>query len=70
VSEWQPIESAPKDGTEILVTDARTKDWTHVAYWDDAVSAEYPWMHADADSSWHKDMFTHWMPVPAAPQPN
>lgn len=66
---WQPIETAPKDGDEILVTDARVKDWTHVVYWDDEARGEYNWARADTCAKWHKDAFTHWMPVPKAPSP-
>lgn len=64
---WQPIETAPKDGTSILVTDARVKEWTQVAWWDDEAKTDWKWAHSDADGLWHKDSFTHWMPVPIAP---
>ena len=63
---WQPIETAPKDGTAILLTDARVLDWTQVAYWDGR-PGEYVWARDDADTLWHKDSFTHWMRLPSPP---
>lgn len=66
-AQWRPIETAPKDGTSILVTDARVEDWTQVVWWDDEVMTDWKWAHSDADGLWHKDSFTHWMPLPVAP---
>lgn len=67
MSEWRPIETAPKDGREILVTDYRIMEWTHVVFFDDEASPPHVWGRADTDTHWHHDMFTHWMPVPKAP---
>lgn len=60
-AEWRPIETAPKDGMEILVivkfTNQRTK-----AFWDTArggVWSEWPGRI--------KIYPSHWMPLPAAP---
>jgi hypothetical protein len=69
--EWQPIETAPKDGTRIL------------AYWPDiyanssAVQCETwwgPW--GNSKSTWQTvwewadgpNCPTHWMPLPEPPQ--
>lgn len=78
--EWQPIETAPKDGTEILLTNGKT---VAEGQWCD----EEPYIreYRDADGRWidqqESDGFegwmdwsggmkpdpTHWMPLPPAP---
>jgi len=67
--EWQPIESAPKDGTEIWAFDE--SEHQCLAYWMD-----YPkwsgWIFVDellADIHPAGINPTHWMHKPAAPQP-
>lgn len=67
---WRSIETAPKDGTAILLTDARVLAWTHVAGWDEYQfrgETCWGWGRDDCDTFWHHDMFTHWMPLPAPP---
>jgi len=71
---WRPIESAPKDGTDVLVwcvhpnakycdTLADASDWqcSVVARWIE---------HNGGGWTWHGMLgtFTHWMPLPAAPK--
>lgn len=53
---WRPIETAPKDGTHILLANK-----AHVAdgLWRRTCWA-WPYLHNDP---------THWMPLPAAPKP-
>lgn len=58
---WQPIETAPKDGTKILGTNG---EWLHTIYWSN-------YRHTD-DNYWNSGGIpfrdaTHWMPLPAAP---
>ena len=65
---WQPIETAPKDGTEILACwDAPTPEYKTrgVVRWEiyNAVGDGY-WATAPGD--WNKRC-THWMPLPTAP---
>ncbi len=67
MSEWQPIETAPRDGTGIIVTDARVMHWTQIVFWDEEVAGPYVWARDDTDNHWHRDMFTHWMPIPDGP---
>lgn len=63
-AEWQPIETAPKDGREILL---------HFGFGDGDVPP--PLVCAWADHRWvlvgaEVEVFTeptHWMPLPAAP---
>jgi hypothetical protein len=48
---WQPIETAPKDGTEVLL------------YHPDLGMACWPWW--GRQGPWHE--VTHWMPLPPPP---
>jgi hypothetical protein len=55
MTEWQPIETAPKDGTEVLLTNGEYK---RAGYWATRINA------------WSIDMVppikapTHWAPLP------
>lgn len=57
---WQPIETAPKDGT---IVDLLTKDGVRVT--------DEWWKEDDGEGFWScllpDDEFTHWMPLPAPP---
>lgn len=70
---WLPIESAPKDGTCILLWEQYSTD-PFVGYWGRScwcVSHE----HVDAEGGWDGAIvvdniqmpITHWMPLPTAP---
>ena len=64
---WRPIETAPKDGTTILLTDARIQDWTLTAAWiQGEISKSYCWETYDG-LGYHAETFTHWMPLPPPP---
>ena len=69
--EWLPIESAPRDGTRILVwVDKRS----HLVYWSDNAPFEFfevdkGWVLHDCEDghyskSLEEDEPTHWMPLP------
>lgn len=65
VSGWQPIETAPKDGNWIILTDGKD---VRTAYW--AVS-HYFWCLTADDNSYGTETFdnpTHWMPIPSFPK--
>jgi hypothetical protein len=78
MNEWQPIESAPLDGSTVLVygewcgeINGRTGRFgTFPARWDDG-SSDYcgdGWLQVDgtdAYAAWVKA--THWMPLPEPP---
>lgn len=75
MSEWQPIETAPKDGTKILV-------WTHhdeveVSEWYESKGETYEPVEGTEyfrpvtkvyHSGWNGNTPTHWMPLPEAPK--
>jgi hypothetical protein len=59
---WQPIETAPKDGTEIVCLDEiYGKRWRYAAVWNGI-----QWYTGFGDS-WPNARPTHWMPLPDPP---
>lgn len=72
MSEWKTMETAPKDGTELLVTDGRHNFAVVRWYQSSDVVDVAGWYISD----WHNDpiwlrgnpYMTHWMPLPEAPQ--
>lgn len=79
--EWQPIETAPMNGTKILIWDGKQiyAAWWHDQFeglaWD-GESKELPYRGAWTDcavASFNYEEFmeytpTHWMPLPAPPE--
>ena len=64
---WQPIETAPRDGMEILAY--REYSGITIASWADWIS----YSDLDPKSRWeNRDGFeihpTHWMPLPKPPE--
>lgn len=74
--QWQPIETAPKDGSHILVIRVRN-DVAGYGYWGDEwvyASTVAHYLGGEFWPSWgHANMLTqatlatHWMPLPPAP---
>lgn len=68
---WQPIETAPKDGTRILAIMYRS---VVIAAWDDDRCAKHPKPHFVAWSEpWgitadRKNQPKYWMPLPPLPE--
>jgi hypothetical protein len=64
---WQPIETAPKDGDSFLGCNADYADGCmEVIFWDDQpTDSDFPW--GGESINFHKERFTHWMPLPALP---
>jgi hypothetical protein len=60
---WQPIETAPTDGTRVMLCAGR---WHYLAgvQWEDD-DGRPVWFGGDVVV----DDPTHWMPLPALPQP-
>jgi hypothetical protein len=72
MEEWNDIESAPKDGTKILVCNATTRD-VAVAWWDVvSMTGHQGWLVSVIVTDWNYfDSFegaTHWRECPALPQ--
>jgi len=66
VEEWKPIDTAPTDGTYILVCDSAVGGghMTVVSYTEE----DYPDVWETAEFCvYHETAFTHWMPLPTPP---
>lgn len=71
MGEWQPIETAPRDFTPIIVFVRASRipyqeepDEIHIVYWK-----RDGWVYqADDNMGPMTKRVTHWMPLPAAPQ--
>lgn len=79
MSEWMPIETAPKDGTEVIIF--ASWDWDdmegercsldpspRVASWDMAEYRTGFWSVSDNPYSDKAVRATHWMPLPEPPK--
>lgn len=77
---WYTMDTAPRDGTQILVTCGKIVE---VACWaPDVLGPEYPWVFASDNSCYAKeydtwttelngypdDALTHWAPIPVPPE--
>lgn len=65
IPQWQPIETAPKDGTEVLVTNAQSGA-ASVVLWNDG-DPMVGWMSLDGPI-YDMYFFSHWMPLPEPPE--
>ena len=68
MSEWQPIETAPKDGTLIGVWNQREPNIIRYARWGDGPVAKYGKCWVTVRGSALSNVPTHWTPLPALPQ--
>lgn len=71
MTDWQPIETAPKTGCYVLLArDHGLDDMAMEGYWRDEINeGRFPagWvMSIDPDTSWPVEP-THWMPLPEPP---
>lgn len=71
-SPWQPIETAPKDGTTVLLHPPSWANRTSsTGSWNSDKYARKPAPYWERDDCWNKVMLsrnsptTHWMPLPA-----
>lgn len=61
---WQPIETAPKDGTDIIVNMPQVESGCTFIYWKDGWRLTYDGKFLCP----HVTSPTHWMPLPVAPK--
>lgn len=64
---WQPIATAPRDETEILVDDSRVAGFSMMVVFYAGDNRNLWVWHTYDGISYHEDAFTHWMPLPAFP---
>lgn len=69
MSEWQPIETAPKDRKAILVYCSERKN-TYTAIWGKVGGFwnEDGWAHFGGNNNGMYEKPTHWMPLPPPPK--
>lgn len=75
LSEWQPIETAPKDGTKLLLFVVQEPDDYCRAVglpegWSAIEVGEYSWHCSGHEHGWEHPTAgspTHWMPLPQPP---
>ena len=77
MTKWQPIETAPKDGTKILLYSKTLPYYTNhmaVGFWNEIPNSEYYVGWASGMSRGFVDadeeitQVTHWMPLPNPPK--
>jgi hypothetical protein len=69
MNDWQPIETAPKDGTTVIVYDPAYAQPVVPGAWDSEEEAEGGQTWRASDAEWDRLNPTHWMPLPAPPAP-
>lgn len=77
--QWQPIETAPRDSSKVLVGSFNVYgEWrTYMAWWrlpyEGAPDKQCSWCYEKdgtlLDASIHSCGATHWQPLPASPEP-
>jgi hypothetical protein len=71
MSEWQPIDTAPKDGSNVLVCIAGLTGSQGEAFWyqgDEYASGWITWDGANHTRTFYTTPPTHWMPLPEPPE--
>lgn len=70
MTSWQPIETAPKDGSDILVAidgKCRVVHWHDSAYPLHKRGLHFPWVCQSGQNAYLDTVPTHWQPLPEPP---
>ena len=62
---WQPIETAPKDGTDVILWDPALDVGVTIGSWSDYKKSGDWWMEGEQVTGFP----SHWMPLPEPPKP-
>lgn len=67
MSDWQPVETVPRDGTVVL---RPHRAWGALAVsWRPDVNPMFPWVNGDYAAAWPEEAFApYWLPRPEPPQ--
>jgi len=65
--QWQPIETAPKDGEWILAVNVNNSHRLHIVHYSERHGTLYPWVK-DANPMGFVAGLTHWQPLPKPPE--
>jgi len=69
MSEWQPIETAPRTSQSRLVWCPERQNIYVVCWWDNKELSPGPgWIHFGSGGGSLTETPTHWMPLPEPPQ--
>lgn len=67
-AEWMPIETAPKDGTRLLLVGKVYAGLPFVGVWSPTdFNPAQPWLNAISITRLYEHVPTHWMPLPPPP---
>ena len=62
MNEWQPMKTAPKDGTKIAALYTNNLYYEPVIVWWDSDGGPYPWLARD--TSYAEGRIVAWYPIP------
>lgn len=66
---WQDIETAPKDGTTVILCDNRVAEGYIAVASRKLMHGDSMWVHEEGTVGYPDGFFTHWMLPPAPPAP-
>lgn len=79
MTNWKPIDTAPKDGTTVYLWADRPGRWPEVCSWwsRERIAADTGWALDDCNSGWFREKDetdeypspTHWKPYDLPPPP-
>ena len=70
--QWQPIETAPKDGTQLLLFCGDEWYGIIVGHYGELITCDYLTGDEETETCWQSGLEkycpTHWMPLPKSPK--